>query len=131
MRDQQGYVALISAIVISVLLITITFALSFTSFYGRGNILNSEFKKVSYGLASSCAENAMLKLALNQSYVPVSGGETLNLGSNTCKIISVTSSGSQRTIKTQSIYKNTYSNLQVLVTLSPSSLTVNRWTETP
>ena len=45
-RRNKGFIALISAIVISVILLLIAANLSLTSFYGRSNILDSELKEI-------------------------------------------------------------------------------------
>ena len=86
LKSQEGFIALISAIVISFLLITITVALNFVGFYGRFNILDSEYKETSVGLAEACADSAMLQLV--QGIMPLPG-TIVTVGSNQCTLVSV------------------------------------------
>lgn len=130
--NQSGFMALMSAIIISVVLIAITVGLSMNGFFVRSNVLNSEYKNVSSQLAEGCADGALLNLINNPAYNP--SNQLYPVGSNNCTIVSVTPSGSQRIIKTQGIYpssgpEQSYTDLQVTVTPSPGSMTVNAWEE--
>ena len=130
-NPEGGYIALISAIIISVLLLAITFTLSFTAFYSRFNVLDSEFKKVSSALAEACVNSAMLRIANDSSYtLSVEDELTFDPPANTkkCKIISV-SSGLSKTIKTQASYRKAYTDLQVQVTYTGTDVVINSWTE--
>ena len=42
----KGYIAIISTIIISILLMTITLTVSSTGFFSRANILDAEFKDI-------------------------------------------------------------------------------------
>lgn len=127
--NQNGYIAIISAIVISIVLIAITLTLSFSGFFLRFNILGTEYKKVSYALAQGCVNTALVKLANDPSY---SGPEDITLdamANKKCKIISVTGSGNSRTIKTQSVYQNSFTDLQVNASITASNITPTSWIE--
>jgi hypothetical protein len=126
--NQEGYVALISVIVISALLIGISSVLSFSGFFGRFNVLDSEFKEVSIGLAEACADQAVLFLAENPAYTPPAGGQSVGVGSETCTIDSITGSWSPKTIYTQGIFHESYTNLEVEVSNS-ADVTVTSWQE--
>src|SRR3989344_8182821 len=76
-RGGSGYIAIISTIIISLLLLLITLGVSSTGFWGRLNISKTEFKEIGFALAEGCAETALLKLSQNQSYA---GGETVMIG---------------------------------------------------
>ena len=82
-NNQKGYIALISAVIISAILISLTVAASGNGFLLRFDVLNSEFKRVSLSLAESCVSAALLKIGQNYNYV---GGETLAVGSELCVI---------------------------------------------
>ena len=131
--NSDGYIALISAIIISVLLLAITFTLSFTGFYSRFNVLDSENKKISFDLAEACLNTAMVRLAEDPSYTPSAADKDVYLDppANTkhCVIVSITGVGSSRTIQTQSIYNRAYTDLQVGVTLSVTNVTISSWQE--
>ena len=123
---QKGFVALISAIVISVALLLIVAALSFSSFYGRYNILDAELKERSLGIAEACGDHALLELTNDPSYT---GNATTTIGSDSCYIGPVVVAGAQRTFKTRSMYKNYYSNLEI--SFDTSTFSVLSWKEIP
>jgi hypothetical protein len=75
----RGFIALTSAILIAAVLLGITTTLSTSGYFARGDSLTSEFKRVSLGLAESCANAALLKFATNYSYA---GNETISIGTD-------------------------------------------------
>lgn len=122
---------MISAIVISILLLTITFTLSFTGFFSRFNVLDAEYKKVSQGLAEACIDNAILKLVSDKNYTLTAADQDIPVGSETCDIVSLHPSpprtGSIR-IKTQGVHNETYTNLNVVIA---PGFNITSWEECP
>lgn len=137
--NQSGYVAIMSAIVISVILISLAFISSFTSYFARFNILDSENKKVSSALADACMETALVNLAKDINYSPPPIGECVSLGGTcggadpqkVCKIDSVKTLGVQKIIKTQGIFNNSYTNLISTTTPTAYDITIDSWEEVP
>jgi len=131
-HNQQGYIALMSVILISATLLVLTFALGTAGFYSRFNVLDFENKKVSIFLAESCATTAMVHVAQDSSAYPGSipaSGEQVSVGTGkTCRICSVAGSNPY-TIVTRSVYNNAYTNLTVTGTLGASNFIVNSWDE--
>lgn len=80
-KNNKGFIALFSVILISFVLLLVTTTLSFAGFSGRFNILESEYKKRSRELAEACLATARLKLAENNFY---SGNGIVSVGSDTC-----------------------------------------------
>ncbi|MEK7564052.1 MAG: hypothetical protein AAB510_00585 [Patescibacteria group bacterium] len=115
-RHNSGFVALMSAIIISIVLLLITTNLGFTGFYSRSNILDNEFKKRSSSLAEACIDTAILKLANNSSYTG-SENQTIS-GSNTCNIGNIDPSSNPIIINTTSVFQNATTNLRVEVNKS-------------
>lgn len=124
-RNSGGFIALMSAIIISVILLLIVVNLSFSSFYSRSNILDSELKERSSALAEACVDTALLKLANNPLYFPPVGGESVEVDGETCIIESV-SGGTIINIRAD--YKNYITKLEVEV---DSDIAVIRWEEIP
>lgn len=124
-KNNSGFVALISAIIISVILLLIATNLSLTGFYDRSNILDSELKERSSALAEACADTALLKLANDPNYI---GGETITVsGSDTCTI-DPTILSDPRTFITKADYNNTYfTKLKIVVDVA--SVSVASWEE--
>src|SRR3989344_2331312 len=57
-----GFIALISAVIISLVLMVVVFSVSTLAFFSRFNQLDSEYKEKSSALAESCVDLAILKL---------------------------------------------------------------------
>ena len=107
-----GFIALTSVIILSVLLIIITAALSFANYFGQYNILNNELKQKTYALGEGCLNYAIMRSAGDQSY---NGNECIKLANNFCKIISVSTGAFPKTIITQSVVQKNYSNSQAII----------------
>ncbi len=124
-KKNSGFIALMSAVIISVVLLLIVTNLSMTSFYNRFNILDTELKEKSVGIAEACIDKAILNLVKNSAYNPVD--EVVSVGSDTCIIKSITTSGSIKTILVKADLKNYITNLQVKV--DDTSFDVISWEE--
>ncbi|MBI4160700.1 MAG: hypothetical protein HY506_02220 [Candidatus Yanofskybacteria bacterium] len=136
--NNDGFIALISSIIIAVLLMAITFALGFSGFFSRVNVLDVEFKERSIALAEACADTAIISLQADPSYVPVAPpGDPIPVGSETCHIWSIGPVGSwPKIVKVQGIYpssanKKSYTNFQIVVSKPSTKVIVNSWEEIP
>ena len=140
----NGFIALTSAVIISSVLLVLATTVSATAFFSRFNSLNTEYKRISLGLAESCVNSALLKIAQNYTYAPAAGGDVVNIGSDTCIIRSApyTTLGNKRTytITVQASYKGAFSNIivsavaqdpTVSVVPPPLNVTVGSWQEVP
>jgi hypothetical protein len=120
-NKQSGFIALTSAIIISVILTTIVFTISFTSFSSRINISGTEFKEKSMSLAEACIDNVILKLQGNEEYTPDISGDLVQIGADYCTVVSINPPLSWPKIVTiQATYpdsgsKRSYSNLEIQV----------------
>ncbi len=144
-NNSRGFIALMSAVIISAIIMGILFTVNRTSFYARFDALDGEHKYRANSLAESCASRALLRLAEDYSYDP--SDEVIATDEGSCSIASVlphsprTGSSSNLTINTEGSYKNTFSNFQAKVTVlnpaitslvipSPPNITINSWAET-
>ena len=112
MKQQKGFIALISILIISAILLIITTTLSLTSFFAQFDMLEHEFKEKSKAHANACVNIAKLRLvqnALAPEVVTISG-------SDTCEIESISNSGNQITLRVHADYKNAIT--RILLTLS-------------
>jgi hypothetical protein len=126
-KQPKGFIALMSAVIISAILITATITGSLTGFYTRFNILDSEFKNRSSTLAEACVDVLLYKIGNDSGY----NGPDLNytVGDDKCSIFTASNPGtSPRTFKVQGIYQNSYTNLQI--TVDVNTLAVVSWQET-
>ncbi len=128
---QKGYIALTSAIIISILLLTIAVSLGFTSLLGRLNIVDSESKERSSALAEACINTAMLKIANNKDYVLTNSDHAILVGNDTCNVVSLSPNPPRNfpiTIHTQAVINKAYTNLEVKI---DSDFKIISWQELP
>ena len=78
----KGFIALFSVIIISLVLLLVASALSFSGFFARFNILDSELKAQSEGLADACIEHVRLALALDAAF---SGSGEVDIDGEKCE----------------------------------------------
>ena len=113
LKNQQGYIALMSVIVISVLLLSMTTSLGFSGFFSQFNILDFESKERGLALARACQSVAILNLAKG---LTTTGN--IAVGDDVCTIISVEKDSptlGKTIIKTQGVFNKSYSNLKVII----------------
>ncbi len=138
---ERGFIALISVIIISAILLTLIYTLNASSFFARIDTLTSEYKRTSLGSAEACVNAAMLKIAQNSSYSPAAAGDCVSLGGTcagadpqlVCKICSGTNSPSGQAtepIYVRALYNGTFTNLKVIISIAPSNFIVTNWSET-
>lgn len=108
-NKQHGFMALISTIIISIILLSMAVSLNLTNFYAQSNTLYSEFKEISFNLAESCTQIALLKIIQNPNYHP--DNEVVSMHRDTCTIISINAD----TIETMANYKNYTTNLRAKI----------------
>lgn len=137
LNKKEGFIALMSTMIISAILMALLFSSNMSSFNARFDALDSEYKRIAEGLAESCVNQALLKLGQNYNY---QGSETIQIGVDTqgrtqsCVIKPITpstrgNSSTIVTIKTQGVYVNTYSDFQTTATLYNPTTTI--FTPTP
>lgn len=123
---RAGYISLISSIVISLLLLVVTLAISTSNFSSQSNILDTEYKESSLALAEACVDIAILNLTLNPLY---NGNQTIPVGEEGCLIMPIETLSGQKIIKTKAIINDTVTNLKI--TVGASDLSVVSWEEVP
>lgn len=123
-----GFVALITAIILTAILLVVTVTLNQTGFLTRGILLDSEYKERSSALAEACVDVARLKLANNSLYL---GDEPeVLIGSEMCEIFHVDPPvADQQIIKTRAVYNKAVTNLEV--TVDSTDFSVISWEEVP
>lgn len=134
-HHNRGFIALISAIIISVILLGLAVAVGSSTFFARFNALNREYKRISLGLAESCVHAALSRISLDYGYTvagdpdydAAAGGVVVPLDDvygreAECLITSPLSapaeSGGKKvfSIRTKASYANAFSSLEVTAT---------------
>lgn len=111
-ETNRGFIALVSVIIISFVLVLTAISLNFSGFYARFNVLDMEIKARTEALARGCIEQAKLEIAIDPSFI---GSETLNINSYKCKYEVLTGG----TIHSESQIGNIYTFYQA--TVDPNS----------
>ncbi len=122
----RGFVALISAILISSVLFVVVASSSLLGFYTRRTIADGELKARSSSAADACADIALVSLAFNSQYL---GSETRTLNIlDSCSIGFLTPLGALIRIPIQATSgQKIITNLEVLY--EPSSRKIVSWSE--
>jgi hypothetical protein len=121
----RGFIALMSAIIISAILLILVSTGSLTGFYGRMNVLDSELKSRSMTAAEACADHAFLLVMRDSDYT---GTEVLKFNSlDSCRIL--VSGTSPKSIRIQATSTPAVTNL--LISYDPASYSVLSWREIP
>ncbi len=124
-NTRVGYVAIVSALIITAIIVVMMIGLGQVAYLSRANISEAHFKEKSRALSEACVNTALLRLVASSSYT---GNETITVASDTCKIVGVVASGTVRIVTTQGKYQSSYTNLKV--TVATSTVSVIGWEET-
>ena len=130
MHRNDGYIVLTSVIIISVILIAVTAALSYVNYFSRFNVLQSEYKEKSAALAEACVAFAKTRLSGNLNYSP--NNEVVLLSSNisdACTVVSVANAPPNKIIKTQSQYQKAFTTYSI--TINANTFAVVSFIENP
>ncbi|MCI0542707.1 hypothetical protein L0Y69_03085 [bacterium] len=146
-QKQHGFIALISVLIISVVILGLTSLVNMTGFFSRFNTLKTEQKRVSLSLAESCANTALLNIAVSNTYAPGASGDIVSVGGDTCVIKQVLYGAEDpithrktATITTEGEYHGTWSKVSVTASIQnpafPSipqspNITIVSWQEIP
>jgi hypothetical protein len=111
MSSRSGYIAVISAVIITTIVIVIALVFSSGNFLGRFDTLGFETKDAARKVAEGCLEHAKLQLALG-SY---EGNETISVGTEACDILPIEISGFDKIIKATATVMERTANLELTV----------------
>jgi hypothetical protein len=127
MEMEKGFIAITTTMILSVILLVVATSLSFSGFFTRYNILDSELKKVSVALAEGCVDQGLLELAV-QPNSPITNKEII-IGNNPCIIENASISGSEIDIKSCAVYKKYITKLEVKARVESGKYPIESWIE--
>ena len=131
-NSQRGFIALISSIILSIILLSLTIRVSSSNFSARTNALHTEFKSISVALARSCSQAALLRLSQEYWYIPNGNGDTVSIEEDECTIKEInheaedsTTHTKKVTVITKSSYRGAFTTLytEILMT-NPSFVSI-------
>ena len=115
----KGFIALMSAIIISAILIIVSAIVGLQGFYGRWNVLDAEEKEESLAVAEGCADMVILELKNDVSY---SGNTNFDLYGCVCTVGNIDNQGWKESFSVQSSCQDFYSDLNISVYTSNQSV---------
>lgn len=125
-RKHQNGQALVALLVFMSMALTLTAAATTVVLIGLRSTTVVGLGEESLMYAESGADNAMLRLLRDPSY----GGETLTVGAGTVTI-TISGTGTTRTIIAEGVSGTSKRTVRVDVTLQNNTLTITSWSETP
>ena len=111
-KSEQGYIALTSAVVLSITLLVAVLSFAFIIFFNKKSTTQAIFKEDSYFAARACLEKTLLNLTVNSTYT---GGEDISVGGDQCTILSVVQDGSNYLITTTATIERSTTTLELTV----------------
>ena len=134
---QRGFVALMTAIVMSAMLLILMAGSGYASFYARYDALGVEKKRQAEALAESCINVALLALAtssdpthFSESNSVVTVASASVNSSNTCTIDDVQHTGADVVIRASASVGDSFSRVSAVATLPPS-ISIVSWNTSP
>lgn len=119
-----GYVGIISALIISAIIIIVIMTVGQVSFLSRVAISDTHLKGKSRALAEACVDYALLRLTSNASYA---GNETITVASDTCRVVSIVASSTGRVISAQGKFQSAVTDIQAIV--ASATVSIVGWKE--
>lgn len=126
MRQDHGYIALLSVLITGAAALAIATSLLITGADAQRTILGSQQSIQARQLATACAEEALQKIHDTTSYT---GSDNLDLSTGTCLYTVTNTGGSNRTISSNSTVGNVVRKVTVYVTIGSSSISITSWQE--
>jgi hypothetical protein len=124
-HQPRAFVALMSVVIISAILLMYVFVLSSSSFFARFDSLDRENKRISLSRAESCVNAALLKIAQDAAYAPTAP-ETVTVSGGTCTICQGTNSTN---VLTRAVHNGAYTNIRATVAVVSGTYTITSWSE--
>lgn len=122
---EQGYIALISVIIISALVVLIASSANLLSISESDMGLQENQAWEAFYLATACAEDALMKLKDNLKY---GGNETLTFDNGTCTILSLEGSANKdRIIKVASTAYNQTRKIKIEINKVNPDMEIKSW----
>lgn len=126
MKNERGYIALISILIIGVLVLMISVGVSLRSIGETNMSLGEEKAHRALALADLCAEKGLMKIVSVLNYA---GNESMIVNGESCDILPVEGSGNSKTLKTKSTISGHTRKLKVSISQISPVMTVSGWEE--
>lgn len=119
---KNGYIAIISSIILSMFLLSLVISQSIYSFSARNNTLMLEYNAIRTELALACVRVAFVHITYDETYNP---SESTHIGTNTCIIENIKYENTKAIITSSASYQK--STTTIVVTLDLQTHTIVSW----
>jgi len=126
LANQDGYVALITVLVVSAAAVAISLALLIIGTDSQRSIQSEQQSVQARAAANMCAEEALQQLHDNIAF---SGTNTVTLGVGTCTYTVTVQTGTTRSISTTGTVGSVVRKIQTYATIGSSSISITSWQE--
>ncbi len=123
-KNEKGYIALISIIIITAVILVIGISINLSGVNEIQMSISENQSQESFSVAEAGISEAMIRLKRDSEYL---GGD-LNIGNGSCNI-EVISGGSNQTITATSIVNDLIRKIETVVELNGNNLTIISWKE--
>ncbi len=117
--SRPGFLAITTAIILSLVLLTVALSVGSLGVLTRTRQSDTVTKSLTFTLARSCVDYALLKLVQNSNYL---GNELRTIDGKQCTILGVENSGQNKIIKTWATIQNLTTKVRATVQISPFQL---------
>ena len=125
-KNERGYIALISILIIGGLILMISVGVSLRSIGEMNMSLEEEKAHRALALADLCAEVGLMKIASILNYV---GNESIIVAGESCDILPVEGGGNSKTLKIKSAIAGYTRKLKVSVSQISPAMIISSWEE--
>lgn len=128
-KNEQGYIVLISVLIILALVVLIASSANLISISESRMGLQESQTWQAYYLAGACAEDTLMKLKDNLDYM---GNETLTFGDDSCFIELVEGAGNNdRLVKVSGTVNNQIRKIKIEINQVRPGMEIKSWSEVP
>jgi len=123
LKKQKGFIAITTVLIISALVLMISIGISLESIGEMKMGLQRSLSSQSYYLTNLCAEETLMKLKENSSYL---GDETINVENGNCTILPIEGNW---TIKVSAFSSGQIKKMKLIISQIDPEIIVDSWEE--
>ncbi len=126
-KNSQGYIVLISVLIIGVVAIAITTSILFFGASSSRMLLSVEELYKTKALANACAEQALEELRQNNNLA--NGEHIIYIDEGSCEYTLIVGTGDNRTLQIVSEIRQTFRKTEIIVDQLKPTINVSSWKE--
>jgi hypothetical protein len=132
--NNQGFFTLTMVLLVSVAVLAVVTGMILRSITAINQSVDSEMSLKAWSTVNACGEHALLQMSTTSDGMPgwsyaSTTGESLSVGSSTCYIYPVETSGTDKLIRASSTVSGYTKKIVIDVATNTPSLLVNSWEE--